>query len=300
MESSSSVQNHKVGDICLDCQEKGFTNRLRYFLINLNEDTLLKCESDICMYPHNDEISSSEDEEEKTIDNFEIEFNFMNTSPSPSQSEGKSCEPSVILSNQRLWPNETGTSTCISNNLTYPNAANANSIKLESNSNDAIKKIPKNSKQNKKSPTKINVVDDKSKTNIKTPSIKKQEENKQQAHKSASLFKFKSQLSCQPQSKIATTKSDKDMLLPTSSTKAESSKDVEFSSSTESIPKASLFKSKGNVSKFDEIPKASLLKSEGNVSKCDEIPKASLCKTQKNVNVKSRKIKSNAVKKSKK
>ncbi|XP_065368633.1 uncharacterized protein LOC135961082 isoform X1 [Calliphora vicina] len=54
----------KAGDVCLDCQQQGLVKRLRYFKLNLNGDTLLKCESNECMYPYNDEMSSSDDEEE--------------------------------------------------------------------------------------------------------------------------------------------------------------------------------------------------------------------------------------------
>ena len=53
----------KAGDVCFDCQQLGITKYLRYFKINLNGDTLLKCESNECMYPYNDEFSSTDEEE---------------------------------------------------------------------------------------------------------------------------------------------------------------------------------------------------------------------------------------------
>ncbi|XP_073845843.1 uncharacterized protein [Musca autumnalis] len=60
---SNGAQQLKAGDICLDCQRNGLENRLRYFLINLEEETLLKCESDHCMYPYNEDIETSSDED---------------------------------------------------------------------------------------------------------------------------------------------------------------------------------------------------------------------------------------------
>lgn len=54
----------KVGDVCLDCQHQGIEKHLRYFKLNLKGDTLLKCESNECMYPYNDAISSSDEDEE--------------------------------------------------------------------------------------------------------------------------------------------------------------------------------------------------------------------------------------------
>ncbi|TMW44218.1 hypothetical protein DOY81_010703 [Sarcophaga bullata] len=53
----------KAGDVCVDCQQLGIVKYLRYFKINLNGDTLLKCESNECMYPYNDEFSSTDEEE---------------------------------------------------------------------------------------------------------------------------------------------------------------------------------------------------------------------------------------------
>ncbi|XP_037825544.1 uncharacterized protein LOC119613591 [Lucilia sericata] len=59
----------KAGDVCLDCQQQlGIEKRLRYFKINLNGDTLLKCESNECMYPYNDEMYSTDEEHEEEND----------------------------------------------------------------------------------------------------------------------------------------------------------------------------------------------------------------------------------------
>ncbi|XP_030387538.1 uncharacterized protein LOC115634114 [Scaptodrosophila lebanonensis] len=57
----SSLDNYKPGDLCLDCKEQGVDNKLRFFYISL-EEQVLKCESRTCLWPHNDEISSDEDE----------------------------------------------------------------------------------------------------------------------------------------------------------------------------------------------------------------------------------------------
>lgn len=51
------------GDACQECLSQGLDHKLRYFYINL-EEQLLKCESRSCLWPHNDEISSDEEEAE--------------------------------------------------------------------------------------------------------------------------------------------------------------------------------------------------------------------------------------------
>lgn len=53
----------KAGDVCFDCQQLGIVKYLRYFKINLNGGTVLKCESNECMYPYNDEFSSTDEED---------------------------------------------------------------------------------------------------------------------------------------------------------------------------------------------------------------------------------------------
>ncbi|XP_017838791.1 uncharacterized protein LOC108597022 [Drosophila busckii] len=52
----------KLGDNCQECQSLGLTHKLRYFYINF-EEQLLKCESRTCLWPHNDEVSSDEEQE---------------------------------------------------------------------------------------------------------------------------------------------------------------------------------------------------------------------------------------------
>lgn len=67
----------KAGDVCLDCQQIGIVKYLRYFKINLNGDTLLKCESNECMYPYNDEFSETDDEDNYDVSNSLIETNSI-------------------------------------------------------------------------------------------------------------------------------------------------------------------------------------------------------------------------------
>lgn len=81
MEPPDYTTQLKVGDICSDCQQRGIDNRLRIFLINLNEDTILKCQSDSCMYPYNDDLPSSEDENSNNIEFIEPQINFTNILP---------------------------------------------------------------------------------------------------------------------------------------------------------------------------------------------------------------------------
>lgn len=50
------------GDACEECLSQGVDHKLRYFYINL-EEQLLKCESRSCLWPHNDEVSSDDEEE---------------------------------------------------------------------------------------------------------------------------------------------------------------------------------------------------------------------------------------------
>lgn len=52
---------YKVGDVCADCSAMGQTKYLRLFYINMQE-TILKCESEDCIYPN--DVSSDEEEEE--------------------------------------------------------------------------------------------------------------------------------------------------------------------------------------------------------------------------------------------
>ncbi|KAI8118145.1 hypothetical protein CVS40_10184 [Lucilia cuprina] len=79
----------KVGDVCLDCrQQLGIEKRLRYFKINLKGDTLLKCESNECMYPYNDEMYSTDEEQdqaEKENDTFLDDFIQQYTNESTAQ-----------------------------------------------------------------------------------------------------------------------------------------------------------------------------------------------------------------------
>lgn len=81
MEPPDYTTQLKVGDICSDCQQRGIDNRLRIFLINLNEDTILKCQSDSCMYPYNDDLPSSEGENSNNIEFIEPQINFTNILP---------------------------------------------------------------------------------------------------------------------------------------------------------------------------------------------------------------------------
>ncbi|KAM8712908.1 hypothetical protein ACLKA7_013266 [Drosophila subpalustris] len=56
------MEKLQPGDACEECLNQGINHKLRYFYINL-EEQLLKCESRFCLWPHNDEVSSSSDEE---------------------------------------------------------------------------------------------------------------------------------------------------------------------------------------------------------------------------------------------
>ncbi|KAM7342528.1 uncharacterized protein ACRADG_009919 isoform 1-T2 [Cochliomyia hominivorax] len=67
----------KVGDVCVDCQQLGLEKYLRYFKLNLNGDTILKCESNECMYPYNDDISTSSDEEQEDVKEDLVEVNSL-------------------------------------------------------------------------------------------------------------------------------------------------------------------------------------------------------------------------------
>lgn len=66
MESEATLN---AGDVCLDCQQKGLAKYLRHFKVNLHGDTILKCESNQCMYPYDDELCSSDDEDFNSLDN---------------------------------------------------------------------------------------------------------------------------------------------------------------------------------------------------------------------------------------
>lgn len=62
-----NLYNLQVGDICPECQRLNLTKRLRYFLINLNYDRILKCESSTCIYPYDEntiDLSDGEKENE--------------------------------------------------------------------------------------------------------------------------------------------------------------------------------------------------------------------------------------------
>ncbi|XP_060652085.1 uncharacterized protein LOC132788610 [Drosophila nasuta] len=49
------------GDSCEDCQSQGLNHKLQWFYINL-EEQILKCEARSCLWPHNDEVSSDEED----------------------------------------------------------------------------------------------------------------------------------------------------------------------------------------------------------------------------------------------
>ncbi|XP_062135247.1 uncharacterized protein LOC133844966 [Drosophila sulfurigaster albostrigata] len=51
----------RPGDSCEDCQSQGLNHKLRWFYINL-EEQVLKCEARSCLWPHNDEVSSDEED----------------------------------------------------------------------------------------------------------------------------------------------------------------------------------------------------------------------------------------------
>ncbi|SPP73922.1 uncharacterized protein LOC117578412 [Drosophila guanche] len=57
----SELERLQSGDPCQECRAQGLEHKLRYFHISL-EEQLLKCESRSCLWPHNDEVSSSDEE----------------------------------------------------------------------------------------------------------------------------------------------------------------------------------------------------------------------------------------------
>uniref|UniRef100_A0A1I8NR81 Uncharacterized protein n=1 Tax=Stomoxys calcitrans TaxID=35570 RepID=A0A1I8NR81_STOCA len=232
MESSSNfTQELKVGDLCYDCQQKGIESRLRYFLINLNEDTLLKCESDSCMYPYNEDISSSDEEEEDNAKFLETDFSFthyINSPPPPVPTaayiavDGDGpCEPSMIINQQKQSQNEMEAATVISSSkqtveqksIDMPNkseatatdAAIAGEMKKTKRSNKKIEKPIKKEKEKKPKITKAKA-NDKNTTRAPRKGKRKIEEDFETKSKaeiitlcgsSAALFQFKTKASCQ-------------------------------------------------------------------------------------------------------
>ncbi|XP_022225752.2 uncharacterized protein LOC111076313 [Drosophila obscura] len=57
----AELEKLKSGDPCRECLALGLDHKLRFFHISL-EEQLLKCESRSCLWPHNDEVSSSDEE----------------------------------------------------------------------------------------------------------------------------------------------------------------------------------------------------------------------------------------------
>ncbi|XP_017001854.3 pinin [Drosophila takahashii] len=60
--ATHGMEQLQPGDACLECQSLGRNHKLRFFYINL-EEQLLKCESRSCLWPHNDEVSSDEEQD---------------------------------------------------------------------------------------------------------------------------------------------------------------------------------------------------------------------------------------------
>lgn len=56
------MESLQPGDVCVECSSKGLNHKLRYFYLN-REEQLLKCESRRCLWPHNDAVSSSDEED---------------------------------------------------------------------------------------------------------------------------------------------------------------------------------------------------------------------------------------------
>ncbi|KRF99164.1 uncharacterized protein Dwil_GK27894 [Drosophila willistoni] len=62
----------KAGDRCEECLGQGLDNKLRHFYINL-EEQILKCEARTCLWPHNDEVSSDEEDFMRMEDHLRLE-----------------------------------------------------------------------------------------------------------------------------------------------------------------------------------------------------------------------------------